>query len=165
MAARPVTIRAATPADATAIVAMVRALAAHVGDPRAVSVTPQLLAAAGAGDHPSWRGVVGEGGGEIVAICLYSVQFSTWVGAPGLYIIDLFIAPDHRRDQLGRKLIAAAARAGRALGCRFIRLEVHHRNRAVDGFYERLGFVGTADAIMILKPDGYDALLGLASIS
>ena len=157
----PVSIRAAAPADADAIVALVRALAVHVGDGDKVNLTSAALAEAGAGAQPSWRGVVAEAGGEIVGICLYSVLFSTWVGAPGLYVIDLYVLPEFRRGQLGRKLLAAAARRGREYGCRFIRLEVHHRNKSVESFYERLGFDRRAgDTILVLQPNGFDALAG-----
>lgn len=152
-------IRTATPADAVAIVALVRALAAHVGDPAAVAASPEDMAAAGSGAHPLWRGVVAELGGELVAVCLYSLQYSTWIGAAGLYVIDLYVSPSYRRDQLGRRLLAAAAREARTLGCRFIRLEVDHRNLAVAPFYERLGFQKRAgDTIFLLKPDGFAAL-------
>ena len=61
--------------------------------------------------------------------------------------------------QLGRKLLAAAARQGREHGCRFIRLEVDHRNTGVEGFYEQLGFHRrTGDTIFILKPEDFEAL-------
>ena len=154
-------IRAALPADAAALVSLVRALAAHVGDESQAAVTAPAMAAAGSGPHPHWRGVVAEAAGELVGVCLYSVLFSTWIGTPGLYVIDLYVTPPHRRGQLGRKLLAAAAKQGRDLGCRFIRLEVDHRNSAAEGFYERLGFhKRPGDTIFVLKPDGFDALAG-----
>ena len=152
-------IRAALPADAPAIVTLVRALAAHVGDAAQVTVTPEALAEAGSGAQPSWRGMVAEAGGGLVGICLTSIQFSTWVGAPGLYVIDLYVKPEFRSGQLGRKLLAAAARQGREHGCRFIRLEVDHRNTGVEGFYEQLGFHRrTGDTIFILKPEDFEGL-------
>ena len=62
-------------------------------------------------------------------------------------------------SKLITRLLAAAAREGRALGCRFIRLEVDHRNLAVGPFYERLGFQKrSGDTIFLLKPDGFEAL-------
>jgi len=152
-------IRPAAPSDAAEIVKMVRALAAHVGDETQATVTVAAMAEAGSGPNPHWRGVVAEAGGKLAGMCLYSVQFSTWIGTPGLYVIDLYVQPTFRHGQLGRRLLAEAARQGRALGCRFIRLEVDHRNQSVLGFYERLGFSRRpGDAIFILKPDGFDAL-------
>ena len=158
-AALPVTIRAAGQADAAAIVGLVRALAAHVGDASQATVTAQAMAEAGGGDHPLWRGMVAEAGGTLVGICLYSILYSTWVGGPGLYVIDLFVVPEFRAGQLGRRLLAATARQGRDHGCRFVRLEVDHRNSAAEGFYERLGFQKrTGDTIFMLKGDGFAAL-------
>jgi len=154
-----VSIRAATPADAQEIVTLVRALAAHVGDEALAKVTPGALAKAGEGPHPLWRGVIAEAGGKAVGMGLYCLQYSTWIGAPGLYVIDLYIVPGHRHGKMGRQLLAAIARQGRALGCRFIRLDVDHRNTRADAFYERLGFERRGgDTIFLLKPEGFDAL-------
>jgi len=156
---REMVLRAAVPTDARGIVALVRALAVHVGESSAAIVSAEAMAAAGSGANPLWRGVVAESAGEIVGICLYSLQFSTWIGTAGLYVIDLYIAPEFRRGQLGRKLLAAAARQGKELGCRFIRLEVDRRNPGAEGFYERLGFQKRAgDTIFLLKADEFDAL-------
>lgn len=155
-----VPLRAAAPADAVAIVALVRALAAHVGDVSEAKVTPEQLAAAGAGANPSWYGVVAEAEGELAGVCLYSLQFSTWVGAPGLYVIDLYVREAYRNGQLGARLLAEAARWGSERGCRFIRLEVDARNPRAHGFYERLGFQTRAgDTVFVLRNAGFDALL------
>lgn len=162
-APRPaVTIRAATPGDAAKIVKLVRALAAHVGDASLATVTPEAMARAGEGPHPLWRGVIAEADGEAVGMGLYSIQFSTWIGTPGLYVIDLYIVPGHRQGKLGQWLLAAIAGQGRALGCRFIRLEVDHRNPRAEAFYERLGFERRrGDSIFLLKPEGFDKLAAL----
>lgn len=155
-----VTLRTATPADASAIVALVQALAAHVGDVSQARVTPGQLAAAGTGPNPSWYGVVAEAEGGLAGVCLYSLQFSTWVGAPGLYVIDLYVREAYRNGQLGARLLAQAARDGSQRGCRFIRLEVDARNPRAHGFYERLGFQARAgDTVFVLKNAGFDALL------
>jgi len=156
-----VNIRVATPSDAEAIVGLVKALAAHVGDESQATITPQAMAEAGSSAHPLWRGVVAEASDRMVGICLYSILYSTWIGSPGLYVIDLYVEPDFRDAQLGRRLLAEAARQGREFGCRFIRLDVDHRNGGVEGFYEQIGFVRReGDSIFILKPDRFDMLAG-----
>ena len=160
-AAASFSLREARPEDSEAIVNMVQALAAHIGDAALAKVTPSQLSAAAARPDPLWRGIVAEIGGGLVGVCLYSVVFSTWVGAPGLYIIDLYVKPEFRKSRLGQFLLAAAAKAGRGQGCRFIRLDVDARNRGVDEFYTRLGFrERSGDGIFVLEPVSFDALAG-----
>ena len=153
-------LRPATPADCQGIVTLVRLLAAHIGDETLAKVTPEVLTAAGAGPHPLWRGIVAEAAGKgIVGVCIYSVVFSTWIGAPGIYVIDLYVKKDERKTQLGRRLLAFAARQARAAGARFIRLDVDVRNAQAEGFYHRLGFQKLAgDASFVLKNASFDAL-------
>ena len=168
----PVAIRPARTSDAAAIVELVRALAAHIDDAALATVTPGQLAAAGEGAQPLWRGVVAEMTGErrgapagrLAGVCLYSVLFSTWVGAPGLHVIDLYVRPESRGGRLGTRLLAAAARQGQAQGCRFIRLEVDARNAGAEEFYGALGFEKrSGDRIFTLRGQGYAALVEAAS--
>ena len=159
-AAAAISLRAARTDDAVAIVELVRALAAQLGQAAEATVTPEQLAAAGAGTHPSWYGVVAEAEGGIIGVCLYSLQFSTWIGTPGLYVIDLYVREAYRNGQLGARLLAEAARQGSKRGCRFVRLEVDARNPRAHGFYERLGFQRRAgDTVFVLKSADFDVLL------
>ncbi len=159
-AAAAVSVRAARPQDSHAIVALVRALAAHVGDERLAKVTPEALAEAGSGAHPLWRGVVAESAaGDVVGVCVYSVIFSTWVGSPGIYVIDLFVKKELRGSRLGRRLLAATAELARHQGARFMRLDVDARNRSAEQYYQRLGFTKLeGDSSFVIKLDRFDAL-------
>ncbi len=155
-----IVLRPATSADSHAIVALVQALAAHIGDVGLAKVTPEALAKAGSGPHPLWHGVVAEAADEgVVGVCIYCVVFSTWVGGPGIYVIDLYVKNEFRSSRLGHRLLAAAAREGRGKGCRFVRLDVDARNAQAEGFYHKLGFSKLeGDASFVLKSAGFDAL-------
>ena len=52
----------------------------------------------------------------------------------------LAVAPERRRQGLGRRMVAAAEERLRALGCPKINLQVRRSNAAVIEFYRRLGF-------------------------
>jgi ribosomal protein S18 acetylase RimI-like enzyme len=67
--------------------------------------------------------------------------FSTVRGGAGLYVSDLWVAPEARSAGLGHRLLKAAeARAAEAWGAGFLRLTVYDDNPRARAFYDRLGF-------------------------
>lgn len=102
-------IRGATPHDVAAIVEMVHALAEFEHAADECAVTEQHMAAALFGDAPTVHGHVADVDGEIAAMALWFVNFSTWDGVPGIYLEDLFVRKDFRRRGLARALLAALA--------------------------------------------------------
>lgn len=56
------------------------------------------------------------------------------------WLYYLAVAPELRRQGLGRALVEAAERGLAALGCTKINLQVRADNPAVVAFYQRLGF-------------------------
>jgi len=56
------------------------------------------------------------------------------------WINYLAVSPDVQRHRLGRRMMAHAEHALRALGCPKINLQVRGSNAGVVRFYERLGF-------------------------
>ena len=48
--------------------------------------------------------------GEVAAMALWFLNFSTWDGVEGIYLEDLFVRPQFRRLGLARGLLAALAR-------------------------------------------------------
>jgi GNAT superfamily N-acetyltransferase len=102
-------IRRAVPTDAAAITAMIHELARfeHGADHCTVSETQIRTALF---DRPTTlRGHVAEVGGEIAAIALWFLNFSTWDGVEGVYLEDLYVRPEFRRLGLARGLLTALA--------------------------------------------------------
>ncbi|OBH52096.1 GCN5 family acetyltransferase [Mycobacterium mantenii] len=102
-------IRRASQKDTAAITEMIHALAdfEHAADQ--CTVTETQIAAALFGDPPMVYGHVAEVDGEIAAMALWFVNFSTWDGVAGIYLEDLFVRPEFRRRGLARALLAALA--------------------------------------------------------
>lgn len=103
------TIRRATAADVSEITAMIHELAEFEHAPDECSVTESQLSTALFGDSPTVRGHVAEIDGEIAAMALWFLNFSTWDGVPGIYLEDLYVRPRFRRRGLARALLATLA--------------------------------------------------------
>jgi ribosomal protein S18 acetylase RimI-like enzyme len=137
--------------DAEAVADMVQGLADHVGTGFKTGLTgPKLIAARDLIDV-----VVAEDGGRLIGACLSLMTFSTWRGARGLYVVDLYVKDAARGRNVGLALLRAAARRGWARGARFIKLEVDTGNAGAARFYERIGFARKdEDRLFILEQDG-----------
>ncbi|OBK75462.1 GNAT family N-acetyltransferase [Mycobacterium sp. 1165178.9] len=102
-------IRRAAPQDAAAITDMIHALAdfEHAADQ--CTVTEKQISAALFEDPPTVYGHVAEADGEVAAMALWFLNYSTWDGVAGIYLEDLFVRPKFRRRGLARALLAALA--------------------------------------------------------
>ena len=92
---------------------------------------------------------------KLLGACLSLPTFSTFRGARGLYVVDLFVDQAARNRNIGLALLKEAARRAAATGATFIKLEVDTGNEAGARFYERLGFKKKSeDRLFILEQDG-----------
>jgi GNAT superfamily N-acetyltransferase len=102
-------IRHATPGDVADITAMIQELAEFEDAAEECTVTENQITAALFGDVPTVRGHVAEISGEIGAMALWFLNFSTWDGVAGIYLEDLYVRPRFRRRGLARGLLATLA--------------------------------------------------------
>ena len=103
-------IRPARPGDEPAIVAMIYGLAAFEDAVEQCTVTESQIAAALFGPEPSAYCHHAEVDGEPAAVAVWFRNFSTWDGAAGIYLEDLFVREEFRRLGLGRAMLATLAR-------------------------------------------------------
>lgn len=151
-----VALRPMRPDEADAVAEMVRGLAEHIGTDFVPRLTGEKLArASGLIDV-----VVAEEGGRLIGACLGLMTFSTWRGAPGLYVVDLFVRPEARGRNIGLKLLGCSARRFARRGAEFIKLEVDETNASAQRFYARLGFAKkTEDRLHVLEQDKFTVLI------
>jgi GNAT superfamily N-acetyltransferase len=102
-------IRRAEPGDAAAITAMIHGLAEFERAPEQCTVVESQISAALFGSDPTLKAHVAEVDGEVAAMALWFLNFSTWDGVEGIYLEDLFVRPEFRRLGLARRLLAALA--------------------------------------------------------
>mgnify|MGYP000689971687 CR=1 FL=1 len=143
-----ITIRIATPDDASAILALLaEIMQLHGVKPpareRLTAVVRAVLdrsarevEAASLCDHSI---LVAEQQGTIVGMCALLFSLSTWSAAPVCEIQDLVVTTPHRRNDIGRGLLETAERLARQRGCSRLFLLAESWNLGAHAFYRRLG--------------------------
>ena len=131
-----VSIRRATPRDASVLNAALGSLSEHLGDAHRASDDDLR----GALERGLVHAFLAEDDG-VVGVVLFSAVFSTVRGSPGVYVSDLWVAEDRRHEGLGSELLEAAfAYAADAWSASFTSLVVYDENEDARAFYRALGF-------------------------
>ncbi|GAA4154556.1 GNAT family N-acetyltransferase [Gryllotalpicola daejeonensis] len=154
-------LRRARPGDETGILACIQALADYEREPDAVTNTPEALAATLFGESPSVFAHVVEKGGDIVAIAIWFLNYSTWNGTNGIYLEDLFVKESERRNGFGRALLQRLAQIAVARGYGRFEWSVLDWNAPSIAFYRSIGAVGMEEWT-VQRVTG-DALTALAA--
>jgi GNAT superfamily N-acetyltransferase len=134
-------IRRAMPEDAADITEMVHGLAEFERAADECTITETHVSTALFGNSPTVHGHVADVDGEIAAMALWFVSFSTWDGVAGIYLEDLFVRPRFRRRGLARALLAALA--GECMDNGYTRLSwaVLNWNADAIALYDEVGAV------------------------
>src|SRR5271154_1386538 len=137
-------IRAATPADITIILDLIRALATYEREPDAVKTTAEDLLRDGFGDRPCFEcliaeGLSPEGHPEPAGFALFFYNYSTWRGRQGIHLEDLFVLPRFRGQGIGKALLASVADRAAEQGCVRLQWDVLDWNQTAIDFYQGVG--------------------------
>jgi ribosomal-protein-alanine N-acetyltransferase len=106
--------------------------------------------------HPRSTTIVAERDGQIAGFCV--VDWKLESGRKLGHFITIDVAPELRRNGLGRLLMQAGEAELAAMGCFAIALEVAMNNAGAQAFYERLGY-REMGRIPGYYADGTDALV------
>jgi GNAT superfamily N-acetyltransferase len=132
-------IRPATAADVPAIADLIRGLARYEKLEQDVTMTEELLAKNLFGPKPFAETLIAQEAAAPIGFALFFHNFSTFLAKPGIYLEDLFVAPEHRGRGIGRALLKELARIAVERGCGRLEWSVLDWNRDAIAFYERLG--------------------------
>ena len=132
-------IRKATREDVPVILHLVKALAAYEKEPDAVVATEADYLRDGFGEHPLFHVLLAENDGDVLGFALYYFNWSTWLGHSCLYLEDLFVVPERRRNGAGIALMRALAKIAKDEGCPKFIWQVLDWNEPSIKFYESLG--------------------------
>lgn len=153
-------IRNATPADASVVLDFIRRLAEYEREPNAVVATERDLLRDGFGPNPKYRCVIAEWDNRPAGFAFFFYNYSTWRGRPGLYLEDLFVFPEMRGKGIGKALLQHLAQIAVKEECYGIRWMVLEWNEPALKFYDSLGaeILGEWETMLLTGP----ALLQLA---
>src|SRR5918998_3884392 len=145
MPAANAAIRAARESDVAHIHRLIVDLATYERAADQVRATPDQLHEALFGPQPAAYALVAEKAGEVVGFALYFRSFSTWEGMHGIYLEDLYVAPEHRGSGLGKALLGALADLAVQRGYARLEWAVLNWNQPSIEFYRALGAVPMQD--------------------
>jgi GNAT superfamily N-acetyltransferase len=133
-------IRPAVPSDAALIHGFITDLAtyekaAHEVLASVADIEQSLFATVGA---PA-RALICSRDGVPIGYAVYFFSYSTWLGRQGLYLEDLYIAPEQRGGGAGKQLLRHLAQLACASGCARLEWSVLDWNEPAIQFYQSLG--------------------------
>lgn len=139
MPTQPFTFRDAVPGDEALILVFVRELAEYEKLLHEVRATADGLRTALFGARPYAEALIVEKAGEAVGFAVWHYTFSTFEGAPTLYVEDVFVRQAHRGGGIGRAIFADLARRALAQGCQRMDWSVLDWNAPAIEFYRTIG--------------------------
>ena len=131
--------RDAAPGDAALILRFIRELADFERMLDQVRATEDALALHLFGPKPRAEALIIEKAGEPVGFSLWHYTFSTFNGAPTLYVEDIYVRAAHRGGGIGRAVFRHLARVALAQGCMRMDWSVLNWNAPAIGFYRSIG--------------------------
>jgi GNAT superfamily N-acetyltransferase len=132
-------IRRVIAEDTADITAMIHALAEFERAADQCTITETQISTALFGNSPTVHGHVAEVDGEVAAMALWFLNFSTWDGVAGIFLEDLFVRPKFRRRGLARGLLAALAAECRDNGYTRLSWAVLNWNSDAIALYDGIG--------------------------
>ena len=133
------TIRKAGPSDASLIHRFIVDLARYEREPDAVKNTPDQLREQMAEANPPFRCLIAETGKEPSGFALYFFTYSTWEGTRTLYLEDLYVPPEFRRQGIGTHILSVLAKEAQSQQCSRMEWSVLNWNQLAIDAYEKVG--------------------------
>lgn len=132
-------IRPAQVQDVDAIFNLILGLAKYEQLTDNVTGTSDLLRSHLFGVKPYAEAIVAESETSIIGYAIFFHTYSTFLTQPGLYLEDVFVAPEYRRQGAGKALMTAVAKIASDRDCGRLEWSVLEWNQNAIAFYQSLG--------------------------
>ena len=132
-------IRAAEEKDIDAIFELIRGLAAYENLSDRVTGNTELLRAHLFGERPYAEVILAELDERAIGFALFFHSYSTFLTQPGLYLEDVFVRPEYRRQGVGKALMSAVVKIASDRDCGRLEWSVLDWNQNAIEFYQSLG--------------------------
>ena len=103
-------IRLAKLDDVEAIHQLIYELAVYEKAPDEAKATVEAIRISLFSEKPVAHCHVAEVDGKIVGIAIWFLNYSTWLGKPGIYLEDLFVQPEYRKQGIGKEFMKTLAK-------------------------------------------------------
>lgn len=139
-------IQTATPRDLPQILRMLRDFAEFENLLEFCEVTEEKLRDALFGDKPCVEGLMAfDAAGKAIGYALFYENFASFRGQRGIYLEDLYVAPEMRLGGVGLAMLKQLAKIARERGAERMDWQVLDWNKTAIKFYEKLGAQLDAD--------------------
>ena len=132
-------LRLAQAADCDALFNLIKALAEYEKLSHAVSGNANLLRQHLFGERKYIEAIVAENLGNIVGFALFFHNYSTFLTKPGIYLEDLFVLPNYRRQGIGKEFLIKLAQIALERDCGRLEWSVLDWNEPAQNFYRTMG--------------------------
>ncbi|MEA5575202.1 GNAT family N-acetyltransferase [Anabaena sp. UHCC 0451] len=132
-------VRFAKPSDSAVLFELIQGLAEYEKLSDAVTGNAQALK-----DHlfsePKYiEAILAEVSGKVVGFALFFHNYSTFLTKPGIYLEDLFVLPEYRRQGIGKALLTKLAKIALERHCGRLEWSVLDWNVSAQKFYRSMG--------------------------
>ena len=132
-------IRYATKEDLPRIHQLIKNLAEYEKAPLEAKATLQQIEESLFSQHPVAYCHVAEVDGQVIGLAIWFLNYSTWLGKPGIYLEDLYVDPAHRGKGFGLAFLKELAKICVERGYERLQWSVLDWNEPSIKFYKSLG--------------------------
>ncbi|HHP7232831.1 MAG TPA: GNAT family N-acetyltransferase [Xenococcaceae cyanobacterium] len=132
-------IRQANPSDVQAIFNLIQALADYENLSDLVTGNVRDLTEHLFGDKSYIEAVVAEVEDKVIGFGLFFSNYSTFLTKPGIYLEDIFVLPEYRRQGIGKAILNHIANLAVERDAGRLEWSVLDWNETAISFYEKMG--------------------------
>jgi GNAT superfamily N-acetyltransferase len=132
-------VRFAEPTDYSVLFELIQGLAEYEKLSHAVTGDALALKEHLFGSHRYIEAILAESAGKAVGFALFFHNYSTFLTKPGIYLEDLFVLPEYRRQGIGKALITKVAQITLERDCGRLEWSVLDWNEPAKEFYRSMG--------------------------
>ncbi len=134
-------IRLAVKEDAPRILVLIKDLAEYEKAPNEAIATIEQIEETIFGANPTAYCHVAEVDGQVIGIAIWFLNYSTWLGKPGIYLEDLYVDPAYRGQGHGLSFLKTLATICVERGYERFQWWVLDWNEPAIEFYKSIGAV------------------------
>ena len=90
-------------------------------------------------EKPKYEAFIGKIGDKPVSYIIYFFTYSSFLALPTLFLEDIFVLKDYRRQGIGQKMFDYLKETAKREGCGRIEFTVLKWNKSAQEFYEKNG--------------------------